>query len=114
MSISRRWQVAMIAVMFVVIFESQLLLSVRTYSQTIDEGVHIFSGYQYWKQADFGANPEHPPLVKLVAAFPILFQILPLISPTMGATKASTIAAALKLLYENNARTILFSTRTAA
>jgi hypothetical protein len=25
-----------------------------------------------WKHGDFGLNPEHPPLVKLLAAMPLL------------------------------------------
>jgi 4-amino-4-deoxy-L-arabinose transferase-like glycosyltransferase len=50
----------------------QLALSVRGASQTWDEGDHIFAGYMSWKRADFGLNPEHPPLVKLLATAPLL------------------------------------------
>src|SRR6266702_4626809 len=38
-----------------------------------DEGDHIFAGYRQWTHGDFGLNPEHPPLVKAVAALPLLF-----------------------------------------
>ena len=41
-------------------------------SLTFDEGDHIFAGYQMWHSADYGLNPEHPPLVKLVATLPLL------------------------------------------
>jgi 4-amino-4-deoxy-L-arabinose transferase-like glycosyltransferase len=41
-------------------------------SLTFDEGNHIFSGYMMWHSADYGLNPEHPPLVKLVATMPLL------------------------------------------
>jgi hypothetical protein len=37
-------------------------------SFTWDEDDHIYSGYMSWKHGDFGLNPEHPPLVKLIAA----------------------------------------------
>lgn len=37
--------------------DDELLLSIRQQSQTVDESVHIFSGYRYWKPRDFGANP---------------------------------------------------------
>jgi len=56
----------------IALFALQLWLSVRRTSQTWDEGDHIFAGYMSWKTGDFGLNPEHPPMVKLVAALPLL------------------------------------------
>jgi 4-amino-4-deoxy-L-arabinose transferase-like glycosyltransferase len=41
-------------------------------SLTFDEGDHIFAGYRMWHSGDYGLNPEHPPLVKLVATLPLL------------------------------------------
>ena len=41
-------------------------------SLTFDEGDHIFAGYMMWHAGDYGLNPEHPPLVKLVATLPLL------------------------------------------
>jgi 4-amino-4-deoxy-L-arabinose transferase-like glycosyltransferase len=41
-------------------------------SLTFDEDNHMFAGYMMWKTGDFGLNPEHPPLVKLLATLPIL------------------------------------------
>jgi 4-amino-4-deoxy-L-arabinose transferase-like glycosyltransferase len=41
-------------------------------SLTIDEGNHIFAGYMMWHTKDYGLNPEHPPLVKMVATLPLL------------------------------------------
>src|ERR1017187_7049239 len=41
-------------------------------SLTFDEGDHIFAGYMMWHTGDYGLNPEHPPLVKLVATLPLL------------------------------------------
>ena len=51
---------------------AELTLSVRQQSLTWDEGDHIFAGYMSWKKADFGVNPEHPPLVKALATIPLL------------------------------------------
>jgi hypothetical protein len=59
-----------------------LLLSVAAYpilltayqranSPVFDEGMHIAAGYRYWQCADYGINPEHPPLLKLIAAAPL-------------------------------------------
>jgi hypothetical protein len=51
-----------------VVLSLQLFFSVRRESQTWDEAIHIFAGYQSWTDADFGLNPEHPPLLKLISA----------------------------------------------
>ena len=45
-------------------------------SLTFDEDDHMFAGYMMWKTGDYGLNPEHPPLVKLLAAVPILHRDL--------------------------------------
>lgn len=41
-------------------------------SITNDEVVHIPAGYHYWVGGDFRQNPEHPPLIKMWAALPLL------------------------------------------
>ena len=45
-------------------------------SAIMDELAHIPAGYGYVKYLDFRLNPEHPPLVKALAAFPLIFQNL--------------------------------------
>ena len=50
----------------------EIVLSSRQESQTWDEACHLYAGYQYWKHGDYGRNPEHPPLMKLVAASALL------------------------------------------
>ena len=45
-------------------------------SLTFDEADHIFSGYMMWHSGGYGLNPEHPPLVKLVATLPLLHEKL--------------------------------------
>ena len=45
-------------------------------SAIMDELAHIPAGYGYVKYFDFRLNPEHPPLVKILAALPLLFQNL--------------------------------------
>ena len=47
-------------------------LMVHRESLTFDEDDHMFAGFMMWKTGDYGLNPEHPPLVKLLAAAPIL------------------------------------------
>jgi hypothetical protein len=50
----------------------QLGLSIRQESITWDEDDDLYAGYMSWKAGDFGLNPEHPPMVKMLAALPIL------------------------------------------
>jgi tetratricopeptide (TPR) repeat protein len=92
----------------------QLALSVRQESQTWDEGNHIFAGYRSWTSADFGLNPEHPPLVKLLATAPLLD--LPLQTPKLEQRdfKIEAFLDGKEFLYRNNAEQILFRTRMAA
>ena len=44
--------------------------AVRT-SVIIDEPAHILAGHRHWHCGDFGINPEHPPLLKLLATAPL-------------------------------------------
>jgi hypothetical protein len=48
------------------------VLVVHRESLTFDEGNHMFAGYMMWHTGDYGLNPEHPPLVKLLATIPML------------------------------------------
>ena len=50
----------------------QMWASIRQLSVTSDEIDHLHAGYRYLQCGDFGWNPEHPPLVKMVAALPLL------------------------------------------
>ncbi|MGB9418801.1 MAG: phospholipid carrier-dependent glycosyltransferase, partial [Acidobacteriaceae bacterium] len=69
---SSRLTFRVIAVVLLAILAQELFMSTRQESQVFDESTHLFAGFEYWKHADFGRNPEHPPLVKLVAAAPLL------------------------------------------
>jgi 4-amino-4-deoxy-L-arabinose transferase-like glycosyltransferase len=72
-SLLKRSWVKMAAVLFLLlVLEFQLLYSVKHESLSFDEGDHIFAGYMSLKHHDFGLNPEHPPLVKMIAALPLL------------------------------------------
>jgi hypothetical protein len=57
---------------FVLIFCLITVASFIQKSPTWDEPAHLFAGYSYLKWGDFRANPEHPPLAKLLAALPLL------------------------------------------
>jgi hypothetical protein len=55
-----------------VVMTTEVGLSTRQQSPSWDEGDHIFSGYMNWKNREYSLNPEHPPLVKLIATLPLL------------------------------------------
>ena len=67
----RLWVAAGVAGLLLVMWV-QLTLSVRGESISWDEGDHLFAGYMSLKTGDLGLNPEHPPLMKMVAALPLL------------------------------------------
>jgi hypothetical protein len=67
----KRYEIAGL-LLLLIILSLQLFFSVRRESQTWDEANHIYTGYRTWTNRDFGLNPEHPPLVKLVATLPLL------------------------------------------
>jgi hypothetical protein len=57
-----------IAVVLLGTLAAEEWLSIGRLLMTFDKGAHLYAGYQHWRAADFGVNPEHPPLVKLVAS----------------------------------------------
>lgn len=89
----------------------QLVLSVRRESQTWDEANHIYAGYRTWTHADYGLNPEHPPLLKLLATIPLLSS-QPKPPELMDRNfKEEAFLGGKQFLYQNNAEQILFRTR---
>ena len=49
------------------------VFSMKDDSLTMDELAHLPAGYSYLSQQDMRLNPEHPPLMKDLAGFPLLF-----------------------------------------
>jgi 4-amino-4-deoxy-L-arabinose transferase-like glycosyltransferase len=111
---SKDWRVASGVVSLLIILSLQLLLSVRQESQTWDEGNHIYAGYRSWANADFGLNPEHPPMVKLLATAPLLSSTLKTPKLEGRHFKEEAFLRGKDFLYQNDAETILFRTRMAA
>src|SRR5882762_539208 len=95
------------------VMAAELALSARQQSQTFDEACHLFAGYRYWKNFDFGVNPEHPPLVKLVAAAPLLRMPLRVLNVPIGDFKAVEFSSGREFLYTNDASTLLWRSRLA-
>lgn len=96
------------------ILVTQLALSIRQESITWDEDDHIYSGYMSLKTGDFGLNPEHPPLVKMLAALPLLSMDLK-VPPLQGREfKHEAFLNGKEFVFGNDADKLLFRARMAA
>ncbi len=61
-----------LALALLAVLALQGLIFIGESSQTSDEAAHLAAGYSYLKAGDFRLNPEHPPLLKEIAALPLL------------------------------------------
>ena len=107
-----RWFVPTVILLFVIL-ALEMFLSARLESQTFDEPAHLYAGYSYWLHRDFGINPEHPPLVKLVAALPLLAEQPPCSSPPKVYFRAASGIGGVVLLSHSDASTLLAHSRAA-
>jgi 4-amino-4-deoxy-L-arabinose transferase-like glycosyltransferase len=71
MKLTKRWELFAV-ILLLVLQAAQVVYMVHRESLTWDEDDHMFAGYMMWKTGDYGLNPEHPPLVKLLATLPLL------------------------------------------
>ena len=112
--LNRPWVTVAGVILLLLVLEGQLLYSVRQESLSWDEGDHIFAGYMSLKHRDFGLNPEHPPLVKMIAAVPL--QGMNLREPKLQNRyfKTEAYLSGRDLIFENDFETIIFRARTAA
>lgn len=68
----RRSGVLAVALLLFAAFALQLVLHAGRTSATIDEPTHLLAGYRHLRCGEFTINREHPPLLKMVAAAPLL------------------------------------------
>ena len=101
-----------IALLFLV-YGLEIFLSARLESQTFDEPAHLYAGYSYWLRSDFGINPEHPPLVKLVVSLPLLLDKPAYPEPTNYFFRADSAMGGARLLGTPHSAVLLNHARTA-
>lgn len=111
------WRVWATVLLLLGVMAAELGGSVRRESVSWDEGDHLFAGWMSLRTGDFGLNPEHPPMVKMVAALPLVG--LPLPTPRLGHRffKDEAYFGGRELLFRNgsySAATLLFRARMAA
>jgi hypothetical protein len=96
---------ALLAAMFL-----QALSSMRLLSATFDETTHLPSGYTYLATGEFRLNPQHPPLVKLLSALPLvaLRPELDLEDPAWSQEPPDEWSFGHRFLYGNDADRLLF------
>ncbi len=100
-----------ILLLFSVLLLTQAILAIREKSATFDETVHLPAGYLHLRFGDYGFNPAHPPLAKMLAALPLLFTEVRV--PSMN-VPFTDYRAGIRFLYEeNDADRLLFFGRVA-
>jgi Dolichyl-phosphate-mannose-protein mannosyltransferase len=70
--VHERWP-QLVVLLLLTVMAANLLSVIKRKSITSDEIVHIPAGYYHLVAANYTLNNEHPPLVKIWAALPLLF-----------------------------------------
>ena len=73
-AMSRRILEFGVVLLFCACFATMVISFSRNSAATYDEPVHLSAGYTYWRWHDYRLNPEHPPLIKKLAALPGLWR----------------------------------------
>ena len=113
---SRRTYVTAGVCLLLLLFGLQIALTVHQESLTWDEGDHIFAGYMTWKTHDYGFNPEHPPLMKMLGALPLLASPLHVPPDQHRYFKAEAYMDGREMLFASGpeyAKTLTFRARMA-
>lgn len=100
-----------------VCFAFQLWFHATRTSATVDEPDHILAGYRHWQCGDFGINPEHPPLLKLLATAPLNFRELsdpPWECGSKLTSKFDAFSYGSTFLVENGLDSVVITTRLGA
>ncbi len=68
-----RWWAETLAALLLLIMAVNMLSVIARKGISVDEAIHIPAGYLHLIAGDFQVNNEHPPLIKMWAALPLLF-----------------------------------------
>ena len=68
----RRWPTRVAVALLLTLMVTQAVVSMRKKSVTVDEIIYFAAGYYHLKTGDFQLNMTNPPLMKLLAAAPLL------------------------------------------
>lgn len=76
-----RWSEAVAVCLLLALFTGLSFAGFRCESPVFDEVAHLPAGITYWQRHDLRLNPEHPPLFKLLAAWPVRHAVIDYASP---------------------------------
>jgi transcriptional regulator len=105
------WRTPALVALVLLVQASHLAFWVSRQSQTWDEGDHLYAGYRSLTHADFGLNPEHPPLAKMLAALPLLAMELKVPPLENRYLKLEAFLGGRDFVFANDADTVLFRAR---
>lgn len=104
--------------LFALVFIGECLWSYTQTSATFDEPVHLADGYFSLARGDYRFDPEHPPLLRMWAAVPLLFERVTADSTVLDATWSDSWALnvlhhdAHRFVYlQNDADRLLYRAR---
>lgn len=95
-------------------FASQLVFHAVRASVTVDEPPHILAGYRHLQCGDYGVNPEHPPMAKMLAAAPLQFRAMnqpPWACGSQMTSKPDSFTYGGRFLVENDVDSVVIPTR---
>ena len=99
---ARRFAVPALLAGGILVYASLAVSSMRTTSAVYDETAHLPAGYSYLTLRDFRMNSEHPPLVKELAALPLLFMDVRMRTATPAWTLGQEWEFGHRFLYQWN------------
>lgn len=83
------WVEGIAVVLLLATFALFSIAGMRRESPVYDEVAHLPAGITYWQRHDLRLNPEHPPLFKLLAAWPVRHAHIDYMSPYWGCAPGS-------------------------
>lgn len=95
-------------------FAFQLVFHAVRASVTVDELPHILAGHRHLQCGDYGINPEHPPMAKMLAALPLQFRTMNEPPWDCGArmtSKPDSFTYGGRFLLENGLDSVVVQTR---
>lgn len=92
----------LITIVLLLLFAIQAISSSFSKSLTYDETTHLTYGYHFWKTKEYNHDIAHPPLIKKMAAFPLLFLNLNFPYDDEDCQKSYHWKCADEFLYQRN------------
>ena len=98
-----QWRVfMMLAVLLIGLGIFRSAWATRRDGFTIDEPWHITAGVAYLRTGEYYLNPEHPPLVKLIAGLAAPRNVFRFVEPTLLHDKTAERRFVEETMYERN------------